>query len=119
MAKNSVKTAVVDKVVDTSRLKGVKKRAAVVEMTKAEGSGLGRLYRREIEKSVKNYVEKTAAIIEKNSVVAANRLAELVSSDREDIALNAAKYTIDRNLGKPTSRNFSRVERINIDILAG
>lgn len=49
---------------------------------------------------------------------AKSKIAELIQSDKQDIALKASQDVLDRNIGKSVQRSVSQNTNINLDIPA-
>lgn len=87
-----------------------------------DGDALEYIASKEIRSQVRKLARTKAELvmeqIEKSAVKAIKNVDTLIDSTNEDISLRASTYTIDHLIGKATQKTFSRVERINIDILA-
>ena len=56
--------------------------------------------------------------LEISATRAVERVGGLIESPNEEIALRSSTFVIDHIIGKATQKTFSRVERVNIDVIA-
>lgn len=71
-----------------------------------------------VMEGAQNTAKEIVAMMQAGTPKAVGKIYELLDSENENVSGQNARWWIDHHLGKATQKSISRVERVNIDILA-
>lgn len=71
-----------------------------------------------VRKEMRNAAKRVVNDLEEMATSATSKVKEHINSPIPEISLKASIFAIDHVIGKATQKSFSRVERVNIDVVA-
>lgn len=85
---------------------------------KDQGDQVVQIYTEAIRDVAQSAAKQVVDKLNKAALKAIKRVDEMIESPNEDIATRNAHFAINHVLGTPVNKSISRVERVNVDVLA-